>query len=316
MNKAQSILLLAVLIATVQIGTADILSPYRNADYQMYSGEVSWTVLTEIYMPFNFAESEKPMPGLTAEEYEAFKAKQKGYRSQEYTFTCIFQGSNLLFLSHSEPGDIHPIAFDREIAFNGVSVTFVDNALQCMFRKPVVKTYRETDHGVFYYPPRACGFDLGWIQAIAKRIENFNGHNAESITTAVKTDDQIVLEGTFPNDQTSKLAVLTPDTANPDLFADIKYVNPSGKEMVHIQNQDFQACEGDVVFPQKTIITRYLKGTLDDFNEDTLIDRLTFTVDQASFNNEYADELFNPALPQGYMDLDDVRKRAKSTFAK
>lgn len=275
---------------------------HKQADAGIASGEVTWTMLYEVFQPAAQAPQENKMPGVTEEKFQSWKSKQSGYRQQTFTVQATFQGTYLLFYCFSEAGDVLPMTCDRLIAFNGVSSTFIDNTLRIMARTPETKKYREGHYSVFFIAPRACGFDYLETFNLARQVKDNKGNIPVPSVEDIVSEKKINIKGTYPENGTTVLAQLLSDEMYPQIFKEIKYISPIANERVKIRNSNMVKY-GSIHFPSRTVITRKLDGKVEEMTDDGLLDRITLTVQQASFNSQYPNEIFNPTLPEGYQDL-------------
>ncbi len=298
-------LLLLFLAVSVQ---AQDLSLYRDAETMLYSGEVIWNGQYESLQPNPPLDIEHKPAGLTDQEFEDWVSKFDGPRSQTFQIRCIFKGDYLRFEVYSEAGDVLPVLCDRVITYNGVSVTFIDRDLKNVFREAWGKPYREHHFATMYPPPRACGYDVRQLMAMAKRVKDVNSDTPEiSKFYGGSTEDAIRVVGTFPDSGSTTLTEFVPDANYVQVFSTIKYINPGFRDRVIINNENLTEYVDGIVFPNKTIVSRFSGGDLEDLSNSPQIDRMTLTVQEASFNGEHSDELFNPACPADYTDLLDMR---------
>lgn len=301
----KKIFILSLLLVPL-VSQAQQVELHKQADAQITSGEVTWTMLYEVFQPAAQIPQENKMPGVSEDKFQSWKTKQTGYRQQTFTVQATFQGEYLLFYSFSEAGDILPMTCDRLIAFNGVSSTFIDNTVKIMMRTAETKRYREGHYSVFYISPRACGFDyLETFNLVRKVKDNKNNLPVPSVEDDV-LEKKINIKGSYPENGTTILAQLFSDDTHPQVFKEAKFISPIANERVRIRNSNMVKYDG-IIFPSKTVITRKLDGKVEDMTDATeytgLLDRITLTVQQAGFNKVYPNDIFNPALPEGYQDL-------------
>lgn len=302
-----SILLATFIISSLFDVSTDATEPqqYKETDRQLKSGDIEWQLEYEVFEPaMQITEDMRPL-GLTDEEFIIWKAKQAGYRSQTFQLHAYFQDSSLRFDLISSPGDIIPTSTDQTLAYNGVSVTFIDHQQQVLYRQPVVDSFYETSHAQFFVPPRAFGYDFTNRLRLAQKVK-LNEHTPTvQIQNQVPSENAIRILGQYGTESITLVELLA-DGQYPHLFKSIKFINPQFNDRVSIENVNLRGFNNGIVFPAKSIVTHFLGGSIEDLSTaERVIDRMVFTVNQASFNGEYPDDLFTVALPVGYTDIDN-----------
>ncbi|RJP19049.1 MAG: hypothetical protein C4527_27965 [Candidatus Omnitrophota bacterium] len=288
-----------------------VLGPFRDADIQLYSGDVLWTAEFESMQPVAPPSADKMLVGLSRDAFEAWVKKFDGPRKQTFQIRCLFQGDYLRFECYSEAGDICPVVCDRVIAYNGVAIAFMDRDLKNMYRESWPASFRENHFATFYTPPRACGYGVDDVMRLVRNIKGINGQTGTvSVTLDEKDKNKIVVVGTFPAG-TLTVAEFVADDQHGNIFSSIKFINPAFGERVIIEATELTAYEKETIFPRRTVVTRYSGGNLDDLSNSPIVDRMTLIVQKAEFNGPFSDELFNPACPNDYTDLLDLRLKKK-----
>ncbi|MBN2327181.1 MAG: hypothetical protein JXR73_08490 [Candidatus Omnitrophica bacterium] len=307
---------------TILVGVISVVLPfnafpidlgvYRDADALLYSGEVSWEMVYEAFQPAPFLSIDKKPTGLSDQEFEEWLEKQKTHRRQTFQVYAVFQGDYLRFECLSDPGDALPIPCDRVVAFNGVSVTFLDNGIGNMFREPLSSSFFENHFSRFYIAPRSCGYNAPKIIQLARKVKDAYEKTPVEFSQMEDAGGVLSVYGVYPDSGGRKLVELTPDEQYPQAFRSIKYINPEFNDRILIECSDFRMYADGTVFPDKAVVIHMLGGELDDLQNAKWVDRLTLTVKSARFNGVlYDDELFNPGCPPGFHDLMDARAMIK-----
>jgi hypothetical protein len=299
--------LLVITVFLVNVGwSQDLLKQVNSVDLDLYSGYVEWDVNYEVFVTHSeFDDRYRPF-GLSDEEFEAWKEKLQQPRSQTFHIQAFFQSDFLRFDITSEPGDILPTPCDRTITFNGVSVTLIDHYQQIMFRESVKESFYDTHYAQFLIPPRACGFDIAGRLKNAEQVRSVDGYTPV-LQSDEESSDSVAIIGNYPDGSTN-LCRFESDSDYPQVLKKIKFINAKYADRVCIDNEDIQAHNDGIVFPRRSIVQHYAKGSLQEIDNDEPIDIITMDVVDAQFNDEYPEEFFNPVCPDGYKNLNDIRK--------
>lgn len=297
-----------VFLVLANIVYAQSTNAYHDADALFYCGEVVWDMTFEANQPFTGLEAKHKPTGLSDDEFNAWKEKLKKTRQQTYSIRALFRGDKLRFECISDPGDVLPVECNRVIAFNGVSITFVDHILKNVIREAWDKPYRQSHFTDFYYPPRACGYGYSEVIKLIREVKDINQSSPTLETKVDENSQAITIEGQFNSGKVA-LAELIPDFDYGQVFSTIKYIEPIQRNRIEIRNEQFTEYNAMIVFPKETVISRYHGGDLKDLSNATMIDRITLKTVYARFNHleSIGDEAFNPIIPNNYTDLGDMR---------
>lgn len=272
----------------------------------MYSGEILWQASFEALQPAHGITVDNKPPSLTKEEFQQWIDEvSKNTRSQEFTIRAIFKGDYLRFECKSEPGDVLPEPCDRIIAFNKVSVSFIDNTNKTILRESC-SDFQENHFGCFYPIPRLCGYGVKETLRLVKKVRDITDRQPEISSEMLEDGSKVSVMGLFSTGA-APLAEFSSDSKFGQVFSQIKFINPIFGNRNVVENSDMVEYTDGTVFPNRTVITRYLGGDLNDLSKSPMIDRMTLKVLNASFGIEYPDELFTPSKPEGYTDLLDFR---------
>lgn len=289
------------IIAIPVLGTTQDLSRLITEDQKLNSGEVIWNVGYEVFASSSDVPIEHKPEALSVEEFHAWNAKQKGYRSQNYEVSAKFKGNHVQFDCVYDRGDVNPVEGMQSVCYGGESIAVIDHLLQNMYREVFNKNFIESAHTSLLVSPRFCGYSVNEILKFTATIKGSAGLPL-SVSTAAAGTNSIRTKGIFSNGEVT-LAEFTPADPDSGFCSVIKFINPGNNERVVIENSEWVAYEDGTIFPSKTVITRYLGGDLENLANTPKIDRKTLTVEYAQFNQNVPDEVFNPTCPEGYTDL-------------